>query len=42
MARLSGIDRTIDLLSVGLSMNAGIGGTGGGGDAMVGLGGGER
>lgn len=29
-------------LSVGFSANAGMGGTGGGGDAMVGLGGGER
>jgi hypothetical protein len=32
----------VDLLSVGASMKAGIGGTGGGGDTIAGLGGGER
>lgn len=42
VARLIGMDRTTDFLSVEVSMNAGIGGTGGGGDAMDGLGGGER
>lgn len=42
MARLLGIDRTTDFLSVGASMNAGMGGTGGGGDEIEGLGGGER
>lgn len=42
VARLLGIDRTTDFLSVGVSMNAGMGGTGGGGDAIAGLGGGER
>lgn len=42
VARLIGIDRTTDFLSVGVSMNAGMGGTGGGGEAMEGLGGGER
>jgi hypothetical protein len=42
VARLIGIDRTTDFLSVGVSMNAGMGGTGGGGEAIEGLGGGER
>lgn len=42
VARLLGIDCTTDFLSVGVSMNAGMGGTGGGGDAIEGLGGGER
>jgi hypothetical protein len=42
VARLLGIDRTTDFLSVEVSINAGMGGTGGGGDAIEGLGGGER